>query len=283
RPPFDFAGLMKIYESHRVGNLEWFHNEKMHRLVFLNGKTGVVAISNNIENSCLDVEIDFPDTSGVHHIISKVRNLFDLDSDPLVIANALESNKEVKKLLANYPGIRLPSGWDPFEIAVSAILGQLVSVEFGRSLVHDLIEIAGEKSGFKRDGKDIKLFPTPDRIIKADLSKLKTTNIRKQTLKEFSKALIENRISLEPTQDVSEFIKSALEIRGIGPWTANYIALRALRSTDTFPGSDLILARALERHSKEVVDSFSPWRGYAAALFWRSYAQTLKKTRKKKA
>lgn len=277
RPPFDFAGLMQSYQNHRMGDLEWFSDGKMHRLISIDGKTGQVSIANDEAHAALVVEIDFPDTSKIQHVISRVRGLFDLDSDPVIIANALEADAGLKKLLKKFPGIRLPSGWDPFEISIAAILGQLVSIERGRALVHDLIEIAGSDSGVVRDGKAVKLFPTPEQILAADLTTLKTTTIRKQTLKEFSKALVEGRLSLEPTQDVNEFMKTLLSLRGIGPWTANYIALKALRSTDTFPGSDLILARALELHPIEVIERMRPWRGYVASLLWRTYTGQLKK------
>ncbi len=279
RPPFDFEGLMKSYESHRMGNLEWFENGKMHRVVTMNGKVGQIAISNDPINSSLVVEIDFPDTSIIHMIIMRVRNLFDLNSDPVVVANAIESDAELKKLLKRNLGVRLPSGWDSFEIAISAILGQLVSVDRGRVLVHDLIEIAGQESNLVVDGKAVKLFPSARTIIEADLTSLKTTGARKQTLVDFCKAVSEDRISLEPTQDVDEFIKKVSTIKGIGPWTAQYMALKALRNTDTFPSSDLILARALEKHPSEVIEKMSPWRGYVAALFWRVYAETLQKPR----
>ncbi len=282
RPPFDFEGLMKTYENHRTGSLEWFENGKMHRVITMNGKTGHIAIANSTEASSLIVEIEFPDTSIIHSIISRVRNLFDLDSDPVVIANSLESDAEIKKLLKKFPGIRLPSGWDPFEIAISAILGQLVSIERGRSLVHDLIELAGTDSEYLVGGKSVKFFPTPKQIIKADLTTLKTTSIRKQTLVAFATAVENGELSLESTQDVEKFFKKALAIKGIGPWTAQYIALKALRDTDTFPASDLILARALEIHPKDVLETMRPWRGYVAALFWRNYAGTLQKKSVKK-
>lgn len=282
RPPFDFEGLMKSYHSHRVGNLEWVIEGKMHRVIAIGGQVGQIAISNDPEKSVLMLEIDFQDTSMIHAIISRVRAMFDLDSDPVMIANALEQDSGLKKVLKLYPGIRLPSGWDPFEIAISAILGQLVSVPFGRSLVHDLIEMTGRDSGLVIEGKTIKLFPTPQEIISANLETLKTTRIRKQTLVEFSSAINEKRISLEPTQDVEEFLKKILSVRGIGPWTAHYIALKALRSTDTFPGSDLILARALDVHPAKVIDKMSPWRGYVAALLWRSHGDSPLKAKPKK-
>ncbi|QDK44547.1 DNA-3-methyladenine glycosylase 2 family protein [Bdellovibrio sp. ZAP7] len=282
RPPFDYEGLLNTYRNHRIGNLEWFDGDKMTRVVSFGKQVGQISISNIPEKSSLLVEIDFPDTSAIHSILHRVRSMFDLDSDPVMIANALERDSKIKRMLKSYPGIRMFSGWDAFEISIGAILGQLVSIEFGRTLVHDLIEIAGSDSGLERDGKTIKLFPTPAQILEADLSALKTTGIRKQTLKEFSKAVVEGRLSLDSTQDIEQFQKSVLAIRGIGPWTAHYIALKALRSTDTFPASDLILNRALQHHSQEVISQMSPWRGYVAALFWRTYSENLSKKKKRK-
>lgn len=281
RPPFNFEGLLASYQSHRIGDLEWFSPNEMHRLVSLDGQVGTIGISNDAKNSRLLLKIDVPDTSKVHAIVTRVRALFDLDSDPVVIANSLESDEKMKALLKKYPGTRLPSGWDPFEIAVGTILGQLVSVERGRGLVADLIEMLGEDSGVEREGRRIKLFPTPEAIARSELLGLKTTGLRKKTLRAFARAIADKKLSLDSAQDVDVFIKTVLEIPGVGPWTASYMALKALRNTDAFPETDLVLARALEFHPKDTLEQMRPWRGYAAALLWREYAKTLTSVRKK--
>jgi AraC family transcriptional regulator, regulatory protein of adaptative response / DNA-3-methyladenine glycosylase II len=281
RPPFDFDGLYLNYQKHQIGLLERFDDGKIIRIVALNGKVGQITISNNAEKSQLEILIDFPDTSMIYSIISKVRHWFDLDSDPVIIANSLEADPEIGKLWKRNPGIRMPSGWDGFEIAVLTILGQLVSVEQAQSLAYDLIELLGKDSGLEYQGRSIKLFPTPKQLATANLDRLKTTNQRKQTLTAFAKAVADKTISLESTQNVDEFLKKVLAIKGIGPWTASYMALKVLRHTDSFPDTDLILARALELHPKSIVQAMSPWRGYVAALFWRNYSHALKKTGKK--
>lgn len=277
RPPFDFAGLLKVYSSHRVGLLERFADGKMHRLVGDRAASGWVSIVDDPENSRLLVEIEVPETAMVHSIVAKTRALFDLDSDPVVIANAFERDRRLRELLKKHPGIRLPSGWDPFETAVATILGQLVSVSQGRALVADLIEMLGEDSGHVVEGKPVRFFPSPRKIAEATLTGLKTTSARKKTLIAFAGAVADRKISLEPTQDVAEFTRKVRKIPGIGPWSASYMALRVLRHTDAFPGTDLILARALEIHRPQAVEEMSPWRGYVAALFWREYAESLKK------
>lgn len=271
RPPFDFQGLLHFYRSHQVGLLENFTEDSMCRIVEIQGKIGQILMTNDPRKSQLLVKIDFPQTAAIHSIVSRVRSLFDLDSDPLVVANALEVDPKIKSLLKKHPGVRLPSGWDPFEVAISSILGQLVSVERGRSLVGDLIEMTGRESGLTANGKSIKLFPTPEDLMNADLTSLKTTGARKQTLKAFARAIHENKISLESAQDLDNFMEKVLSVKGIGPWTANFIAMKALRSTDAFPSNDLILARALKFHPQKVIDRMQPWRSYAAVLLWKEY------------
>jgi AraC family transcriptional regulator of adaptative response / DNA-3-methyladenine glycosylase II len=268
RPPYDFESLLKIYRSHAVGDLERVEKGRYIRTVHLNGKSGTVTVENDRDRARLKVAVDFPDAAAIGAIVARVRAMFDLDSDPLIVANVLETDPAIRKMLRKNPGIRMASGWDPFETAVGAILGQLVSVDFGRALVADLIAIAGEKG----------VFPSPAQIAKSDLGGLRTTGKRKRTLIEFSKLVAEHKISLEPAQDVGAFMKTALAVPGIVPWTATYMALRVLRHADAFPATDLILARALERHPD--IGKMSPWRGYVAALFWREYSQTLKKGRK---
>ncbi len=277
RPPFDFEGLLQFYRSHQTGHLEWFDAETMHRTIEFGGKIGEISISNDAKNSRLILKIDFPDHSVIHTVISRVRALFDLDSDPVIVANHLERDPKIKALLKKHPGIRLPSGWDPFEVSISSILGQLVSVERSRALVGDLIDALGKDTGIVRNGNPIKLFPTPQEIARSNLSFLKTTSARKRTLIAFSKEVAEKRISLQSTQDADAFVKTILEIPGVGPWTANYIALKAIRHIDAYPETDLILARTVRFHPKEIVDQMSPWRGYIAVLFWKEYAELLKK------
>jgi AraC family transcriptional regulator, regulatory protein of adaptative response / DNA-3-methyladenine glycosylase II len=271
RPPFDFKNLLKFYRNHGIAQLERFEENQMIRVISFGHEVGILKISDEPEFCRLKVEIDFPNTAYLHVILAKVRTMFDLDSDPVIVANSLEVDPGIKKLLKKYPGVRLPSGWDPFEVAISTILGQLVSVSSGRKLVGDLVEFLGEDSGLENQGKKIKLFPTPQMIAEADLSELKTTRRRKETLRAFAGAVSKGEVSLEATQSVEDFYSSLMGIKGIGPWTADYMALKVIRNADAFPKSDLIIARALSLHPLEKINLMSPWRGYVAVLLWLEY------------
>ena len=283
RPPFDYSALIGTYKWHQIANLEWFEGDTYHRVISFGAHTekhvGQISVTNKPKDNELELVIDYADSKMLPLIIGKVRAMFDLDSDPIIVANALETDPLIKKILKKHPGIRLPSGWDPFETAIGTILGQLVSLERARSLISDLVATLGADSGLIRNDRPVKLFPTPEAILASDLAFLKTTGVRKKTLHAFSKALIENELTLDPEQDVEEFTAKLLSLHGIGHWTANYMALKVLRHTDAFPGTDLILARALEIHAPETLEKVSPWRGYAASLFWREYADKLTKKR----
>jgi AraC family transcriptional regulator of adaptative response / DNA-3-methyladenine glycosylase II len=147
-----------------------------------------------------------------------------------------------------------------------------VSVARGRGLVDDLVRLYGEPSGLEREGKPILLFPSPERLARADFAGLGTTGMRKRTLAAFSREVASGRLSLEPSQAVEDFEAKLLAIPGIGRWTADYMALRVLGHTDAFPATDLVLSRALETHSREAIARLSPWRGYAAVLLWGEFA-----------
>ena len=275
RPPLDFSGLLKHYQAHQIGDLETFTGDSMRRVVSVGTQIGVIQISNNAKESCLNLEIDFPDPSRIHWIVSRVRCMFDLDSDPLRLNESFRTSSLARGLLRRYPGIRLPSGWNPFEIAVSTILGQLVSVERGRSLVDQLVRMVGVVA--EVDGRKLNLFPTPEILANADLSELKTTAARKRCLRLFAQALLDRELSLEQTQCVDQFTQSVQNIPGIGPWTAEYMALKVLRHADAFPATDLVLAKAVQQHGNNVVETVAPWRGYLAALLWREYSDQRRK------
>lgn len=275
RPPIDFDRLLDFYRKHSTGKLEEFTDTHYIRHVKLNSAEGVIRVSNSPDEHALKLEIDFPDVRMIHAIIARVRRMFDLDSDPLLIANGFEASPELAKLLRKYPGLRVPTGWDPYEVAISTVLGQLVTVEFGRALVADLVEFYGEP--FKNN-PEIKNFPTPAVLAKSNLQKIRTTGRRKETIREISRMIVSGELSLESTQNAEEFHEKLMQIKGVGLWTADYMTLKVLGHADAFPATDLILARALEIHSKESIAAVSPWRGYGATLLWCEYAGKLKRT-----
>ena len=131
-------------------------------------------------------------------------------------------------------------------------------------------------------GETTYLFPSPQVLAKSDLSEVRTTAARREAIRDFSRRVLAGAISLSEVQDPTAFRKALLASKGLGPWSAEYISLRALDDTDAFPKTDLILKRALELHPELDLELIRPWRSYAAIYLWKEFAQTLSKRKKEK-
>jgi AraC family transcriptional regulator of adaptative response / DNA-3-methyladenine glycosylase II len=177
----------------------------------------------------------------------RVRRLFDLDADPALIAKTFARDRTLAALLRRKPGIRVPGAWDPFELAVRAIVGQQVSVAGARTVLGRIAETHGGL--------------TPERLAEAGIQGMPRK--RAETIRILARAVASNEIDLE-RDDLTQLL-------GIGPWTAEYIAMR-LGNADAFPAGDLILRRnagdLTERELRTRSERWRPYRAYAAMLLW---------------
>ena len=277
RPPFDWQNLLDFYKCHHIAGVEIVTDKSYERIFRSNNKVGYIKANNNESQSRFEFQIITEDTASLFSITQKLRQMFDLDSDPIIVENSFQSNKLLDRLWKKYPGLRIARCWDPFEASICTILGQLVSLEQARSLVTQLIENYGEPVIHPVTGVQVNLFPTADTLVNSDLKLVRTTQKRKNTIREFSKSIQEKKIELNAYQDLDKLKEQLLAIPGIGPWTVEYITLRAIGDTDAFPGTDLILKRAMEKHKDLDLETVRPWRSYAAVYLWKHYAKTLSK------
>ncbi len=277
RPPFNWEEILKFYAIHRIAGVEKITDFSYERVFRTSLDIGFIKVVNNEAKSQLDFQVVTEDTASLLSITQKLRQMFDLDSDPIIIANCFEKDKGLRKLWEKYPGLRIARSWDPFEQSICTILGQLVSLKQASSLVEELIEAYGEVVIHPVTKKEVRLFPTPKVLSKVDLKRVRTTQKRRETIKDFSKLVLKKKIDFNPLQDLDELSEKMLEIKGLGPWTADYIRLRGLGDTDAFPKSDLILKRAMEKHKSLDMESIRPWRSYVAVYLWKHYANKLSK------
>jgi AraC family transcriptional regulator of adaptative response / DNA-3-methyladenine glycosylase II len=212
-------------------------------------------------------------------IVARVRRLFDVAADIETIDAHLSSDLFLAPLVAQRPGLRAPGGWDGFEIAVRAILGQQISVTAARRLAGQLVALHGRELPMEQRSHPqlMYVFPTPQRLASARSLGLGMPAARQSSLRAIAEATVADPNLFRPLGSVEETVARLRMIRGVGDWTAQYIALRAIRETDAFPASDIGLLRGMKaiegeaRTSTHLLDrarSWRPWRAYAAQHLW---------------
>lgn len=282
RPPFDWETLLAYFAGHQIPHIETVTSESYHRVFKENNSLGSITITNNPTKAQLELEVYSEEPKSLFSIVNRVKKMFDLDSDPLLIANQFSKATFLNALWNEFPGLRIGRGWDPFEIAVGTILGQVVSVKQTSNLMGALVENYGEKMIHPITQEEVYLFPSPQQLAGAALDEIKTTAQRKISIKALCQAVINGELNFNEFQNLNQFKAKLQSIKGVGNWSVEYISLRGLGDTNAFPKSDLILKRAL-KHTSEHFDhgSIAPWQGYLAIYLWRKYASILTKKRGK--
>ena len=207
--------------------------------------------------------------------VSRCRALLDLDADPLAVDAALGADPLLAPLVAARPGKRVAGAADGVEVAVRAVLGQQVSVASARTTAARLVTTFGAPLA-QPVGALTHLFPTAEALAEADPALLPMPASRARTIRELARALAADRLELDPGADRDETRRRLLEIPGIGPWTATYIAMRALADTDAFPATDLGVVRGLQAlggpsdapTAAAHAERWRPWRAYGVQHLW---------------
>jgi len=275
RPPLDWEALLDFYRGHRIEGVESASGTAYERTFLLDGVAGLARVTHAPDKPELRLRVVANDHRCLFPLVQTVRRMFDLDSDPVLVANALSLCPVLSRLYKRRPGLRIARGWNAFEVAVCAILGQLVSTTHARRLCRALVQHYGERGVHPLTGETCRHFPDAARLAHARLTELGVTRAKREAIRVFAERVASGELSLSPAQDPAEFKARLRQIPGIGSWTAEYIALRALGDVDAFPMDDLILKRAVALHPEMNLEATRPWRGYAAVHLWRQYAGPL--------
>ncbi|MGR6923813.1 AlkA N-terminal domain-containing protein [[Actinomadura] parvosata] len=256
REPYDVDGVFAFLASRAIPGLEVADLTSYARAV----PGGTITLTPRRDHIALDVSV--ADTRQLARVVARCRRLLDLDADPEAIGQALGPTS-LGPLVAARPGLRVPGAFDGFELAVRAVVGQQISVAGARTLLGRIVARAAAPDG---------LFPTPAHLLDTDLTGLGLTGRRIDTLKDLATRLVHGHIDLDGGQDPAEAVAELLEVRGIGPWTASYIALRALRDPDAWPTGDLVLNKRMAALGipHDHIERWRPWRAYAALHLWSS-------------
>src|SRR5579872_5621069 len=282
-PPLDWDGLLDFLRPRLCRGVEAIDGGRFSRALAMCGHRGWVAVEPAAGREALRVEVSLSLAPALRAVLATVKRVFDLGARPRQIAEALGP------LAAAHPGMRLPGSFDPFETAVRAILGQQVSVAGARTLAERFARAFGDPvqipvqvgdSAAGALGTDSLLThytPTAERIAAADPSELAALGIlpaRARTIVLLSREIAEGRIALRPGRAAERTVAQLCALPGIGEWTANYVAMRALAWPDAFLPTDLGVRKALGdpgvKRILEIAEPWRPWRAYATMHLWRS-------------
>ncbi|HWF58394.1 MAG TPA: AlkA N-terminal domain-containing protein [Candidatus Dormibacteraeota bacterium] len=273
RPPFDGAALLAFFAARAVRGVEVCTATTLTRALSLPHGAAVVELEP--QSTQLLVRLWLDDVRDLGAAVDRCRRLFDVDADPGSIAAVLCADPLLTPLVSARPGLRVPGCADAEEIAVRAVLGQQVSVARATALAARLTEQLGTPLRHPRHNVD-RLFPSATLIAEADLDGLGLTGERAATLRRLTTALAAGEVDLGPGADGGAARAALLSIRGIGEWTATYVALRGLRDPDAFPAGDLGLGHAFARAggggARELsarAERWRPWRAYATVHLWQ--------------
>ncbi|MGH7722895.1 MAG: AlkA N-terminal domain-containing protein [Candidatus Dormibacteria bacterium] len=273
RPPFDGVSLLRFFAHRAVCGVELCTESALVRSLSLPHGAAVVELEP--QATLLVARLWLDDVRDLGAAVHRCRRLFDVDADPGAIAAVLGADPLLAPLVSRQPGLRVPGSADAEEIAVRAVLGQQVSVARATTLAARLTAQLGSPLGTPRHGVD-RLFPSSAAIAEADLDALGLTGERAATLRRLATALAAGEIDLGEGADGGTTRAALLSIRGIGEWTATYIAMRGLRDPDAFPAADLGLRHAFARAGGgdaralcARAERWRPWRAYATVHLWQ--------------
>lgn len=280
RLPFDWRRVLSFFAARATPGVELVQDGRYLRSICVGDDVGIIDVRDT--GGQLALSLHGLRTEALFSIVQRVRSLFDLDASTDDIALTLSTDTTLRSLLADNAGVRVPGAWDGFELTVRAILGQQVSVAAATTFAGRLAERYGERIDVAID--DLKnapsrLFPGPERLKRAKLENLGIISSRAKTIRSVASAVLAGDLNFDAAQHPQSVSASLTSIKGIGDWTAEYVAMRALKDPDAFPATDLGLLRAFDRPGndrmkpqdlKKRAEAWRPWRAYAALLLWGS-------------
>jgi AraC family transcriptional regulator of adaptative response / DNA-3-methyladenine glycosylase II len=291
RRPCDARGMLHFLGVRAVAGVETFDGETYRRTLRLPHGAGMVVLSDGGDHIRCALRLE--NLRDLGSAVQRCRSLLDLDADPVAVSDVLGPDPLLGALVRRSPGRRVPGSVDGAELAFRAVLGQQVSVAGARTLAGRLVIRCGEplpEALAAEADEPGRLFPGPQAVAEAALDELGIPSARRETLRGLARELAGGGILLDPGSEREEVERRLLELRGIGPWTASYVAMRALGDPDAFLPTDLGVRQAIARlgHADDrrsvvaLAERWRPWRAYATQHLWASLGGEKDPTTKRK-
>ncbi|MBE7247729.1 MAG: DNA-3-methyladenine glycosylase 2 family protein [Actinomycetospora chiangmaiensis] len=275
RPPYDWAAIRAFLAKRAIPGVEATDPAAVYaRTISIAGRYGLVTVEPGGDG--LRATLRGVGADDAPAVAGRLRRLFDCDANPATIAGCLAGDPVLAPLVTARPGLRLPGAWDPFETGCRAILGQQVSVAAAIGLAGKLVAAFGTPLAEPVGGLT-HIFPAPADLVEADVAlALNMPRARGAAIRALAAAVLADPDLFAPAESLEDAVQRFTAIRGIGPWTAQYIAMRALKLPDALPVGDVGLLRALETGSGRPspaellarAEAWRPYRAYAAQHLW---------------
>jgi AraC family transcriptional regulator of adaptative response / DNA-3-methyladenine glycosylase II len=274
RPPLDWPLLLQFLAARAVPGVEVVDARSYRRTLRIADRPALVHVEALDREPCLLLRVGAADGAALLPVVEAARRAFDLAADPDRIAAHLGADPLLRGLVARRPGLRVPGAWDPFEVAVRGILGQQVSVRGATTLAGRLAAAYGERVDL---GAGLThLFPRPAALADADVAAIGIPRARAETIRALARAVADGALALDAGRGLADAVRRLTALPGVGAWTAQYIAMRALGEPDAFPAGDLGVRKALgngagplsERAALQAAEPWRPWRAYAVIHLW---------------
>ncbi len=279
RPPYDFDSLLDFLRVRALTGLEQVEADSYARVIEAERGAWLRVSRWPGGQDSLRLEVHGLPAARLREVVQRARRMFDVDADPAAIQAVLSRDPRLAPLLVRRPGLRLPGGWDGFELAVRAVIGQQISVAGARTVTQRLLGRVGRPLPKELGAPGFSFaFPSPSELAATELEGLGLTAPRQRCLHALAKAVLAGGFDFGPGQTLDGFVARCTEVPGIGPWTAHYLALRALSHPDALPSGDLVLQKTLPEDGSRMTaaaledraKAWRPWRSYAAIHLWRA-------------
>jgi AraC family transcriptional regulator of adaptative response / DNA-3-methyladenine glycosylase II len=270
--PLDWGALLDYFAARAIPGVEHVSGDTYRRTIVIDGDPGVLELSPGGDDHLL-LRAHLPHWEGLIHVVARARRIAHLDLELDEPARHLTADPTIGPLLDARPGLRPPGTWDPFETGVRAIVGQQVSVAGANMIAGRLVARLGRSvPGLRALGLS-HAFPSAATLATADLVGVGLTGARAAAVRGFARAVVDGAVRLDRSLDLDQLVASVTALHGLGPWTAQYLALR-MGEPDACPITDLGLRRALARRGRDRVtvadaaERWRPWRAVATTHLW---------------
>lgn len=281
RPPYDWNGMLDFLRMRSIQGVEFVDASSYSRTVAMGRHTGWITVTHAPTRHALKVEFSHSLAPVLPALLGRLKQVFDLSARPDLISAHLMKDKLLHDAVIRNPGLRVPGAFDGFELAVRAILGQQITVKAATTIATRFATAFGEEIKTPHPGLT-RLSPQASRVAQAsvdDVAKLGIVSARSKCLLGVAQAFVSGALKLDVGTDPNAAIQKLVSLPGIGPWTAHYIAMRALRWPDAFPKEDVAVRNRLggvsAKQAEIMSEAWRPWRSYALLHIWRSLPLTL--------